>query len=96
MYPSRVTRYNIKDATSFKRDPMRELADACRRNGIRFGFYYSHAFDWEHPDAPGNDWGMTIIRAVTNTCTEACVGTMSIPSCLEKARNTWMKKHCHK
>jgi hypothetical protein len=20
------------------------------------GFYYSHAFDWEHPDAPGNDW----------------------------------------
>ena len=21
-----------------------------------FGFYYSHAFDWEHPDAPGNDW----------------------------------------
>lgn len=56
MYPSTVTRYNIRDATPFKRDPMRELRDACRRNGIRFGFYYSHAFDWEHPDAPGNDW----------------------------------------
>jgi len=56
MYPSAVSRYNIRDATSFRRDPMRELADACRRNGIRFGFYYSHAFDWEHPDAPGNDW----------------------------------------
>lgn len=56
MYPSAVTPYNIKDATPFGRDPMRELAEACRKNGIRFGFYYSHAFDWEHPDAPGNDW----------------------------------------
>ena len=56
MFPSAATRYNIRDATPFKRDPMRELRDACRRNGIRFGFYYSHAFDWEHADAPGNDW----------------------------------------
>ena len=56
MWPSKVSRYNIRDATKFTRDPMRELADACRRNGIRFGFYYSHAFDWEDPDAPGNDW----------------------------------------
>jgi alpha-L-fucosidase len=56
MWPSKVSKYNIRDATKFARDPMRELADACRRNGIRFGFYYSHAFDWEDPDAPGNDW----------------------------------------
>lgn len=56
MYPSAVTRYNIRDATPFRRDPMRELRDACRRHGLRFGFYYSHAFDWEHADAPGNDW----------------------------------------
>ena len=56
MWPSKVSKYNIRDATRFTRDPMRELADACRRNGIRFGFYYSHAFDWEDPDAPGNDW----------------------------------------
>ena len=56
MYPSAVTKYNIRDATPFKRDPMRELSDACRAAGLNFGFYYSHAFDWEHPDAPGNDW----------------------------------------
>lgn len=56
MWPSKISKYNIRDATKFTRDPMRELADACRRNGIRFGFYYSHAFDWEDPDAPGNDW----------------------------------------
>jgi alpha-L-fucosidase len=56
MYPSSVTKYNIRDATPFKRDPMRELSDACKRNGIKFGFYYSHAIDWEHPNGPGNDW----------------------------------------
>ena len=56
MYPSSVSRYNIRDATPFKRDPMRELAVASRKHGLRFGFYYSHAFDWEHRDAPGNDW----------------------------------------
>jgi alpha-L-fucosidase len=56
MYPSAVTQYNIRDATPFKRDPMRELSDACKRHGIKFGFYYSHAIDWEHPNGPGNDW----------------------------------------
>jgi alpha-L-fucosidase len=56
MYPSEVTKYNIHDATKFKRDPMQELSDACHAAGIRFGFYYSHAFDWEDPNAPGNDW----------------------------------------
>jgi alpha-L-fucosidase len=42
--------------SQFKRDPMKELRDAALKHGIKFGFYYSHAFDWEHPDAPGNDW----------------------------------------
>jgi len=56
MYPSKVTPYNLTTASAFKRDPMRELSDACRKHGLKFGFYYSHAFDWEHPDAPGNDW----------------------------------------
>ena len=55
MYPSAIGDYTI-GRSKFKRDPMQELADACRKAGIRFGFYYSHAFDWEHPDAPGNDW----------------------------------------
>src|ERR1700722_6796187 len=56
MWPSDVYKYDIRDNTKFKRDPMQELSDACHKAGIHFGFYYSHAFDWEHPDAPGNDW----------------------------------------
>ena len=55
MFPSDVYPYDIR-MTKMKGDPMKELADAARRYGIKFGFYYSHAFDWEHQDAPGNDW----------------------------------------
>lgn len=56
MYPSEVSDFNITKQTAFKRDPMAELSVACKKYGVKFGFYYSHAFDWEHPDAPGNDW----------------------------------------
>jgi alpha-L-fucosidase len=56
MFDSDVSDYNVVDATPFGRDPMRELADACRRHGIKFGFYYSQAFDWGEADGAGNDW----------------------------------------
>lgn len=56
MYDSKVSDFDIMDQSPFKRDPMAELAAACKKQGLKFGFYYSHAFDWEHPDAPGNDW----------------------------------------
>jgi alpha-L-fucosidase len=56
MYHSRVSRYNIFDWTSFKRDPLAELAEACRKNGIRFCVYYSHREDWEDLDGYGNNW----------------------------------------
>ncbi len=55
MYPTAIGDFSIKQS-KFRRDPMMELSNACKKYGIRFGFYYSHAFDWEHPDAPGNDW----------------------------------------
>ncbi|MNJ93909.1 Alpha-L-fucosidase [compost metagenome] len=56
MYDSKVSDFNVVKQTPFKRDPMAELAAAAKKHGMKFGFYYSHAFDWEHPDAPGNDW----------------------------------------
>jgi hypothetical protein len=55
MYFSDAYSYDMR-MTQFNRDPMRELRDAAKKYNIKFGFYYSHAFDWEHPDAPGNDW----------------------------------------
>src|SRR5581483_6722531 len=56
MFDSKVSDFNVVQQTPFKRDPMAELAAAARKYGIKFGFYYSQAYDWEHPAAPGNDW----------------------------------------
>ncbi|MEP5341314.1 MAG: alpha-L-fucosidase [Algibacter sp.] len=56
VYDSDASDYNIVKATPFGRDPMLELKAACDKNGLKFGFYYSHAFDWGEPNGPGNDW----------------------------------------
>jgi alpha-L-fucosidase len=56
MYRSSVSKYNIFDATPFHRDPLKELAAACARHGIRFGFYYSQAQDWHERNGAGNTW----------------------------------------
>ncbi|MBS3771878.1 MAG: alpha-L-fucosidase [Bacteroidales bacterium] len=56
MYPSEVSNYNILDYTPYDKDPMEALSKACREEGIRFGFYYSHREDWNHPYAYGNTW----------------------------------------
>lgn len=56
MYASSVTDYNVARATPFGRDVVRELADACRRHGLTFCFYYSQVLDGHHPDAEGNTW----------------------------------------
>jgi alpha-L-fucosidase len=56
MYRSKVSPYNIVDATPFKRDVLAELAAACKKRGIRLGFYYSQAQDWHEPNGAGNTW----------------------------------------
>lgn len=53
MYHSLCDKFNIVDATPFGRDPMKELAEACKQLGLGFGFYYSHNQDWTTPGASG-------------------------------------------
>lgn len=53
MYDSDCDPFNIVDATPFGRDPMKELAEACKKLGLGFGFYYSHNQDWTTPGADG-------------------------------------------
>lgn len=56
MYHSKVSRYNIVDATPFGRDPLKELAEACAKNKMKFGFFYSHCMDLNETNGVGNDW----------------------------------------
>jgi alpha-L-fucosidase len=52
LFDSKYTDHDIIDATPFKRDPIKELADACTRHNFLLGFYYS-VWDIHHPDYSG-------------------------------------------
>ncbi len=56
MFDSEASGYNIVDHARFGRDPLKELSEACAEAGIKFGVYYSHREDWDHPYAYGNTW----------------------------------------
>jgi len=58
MFNSEASDWNIMKASPFGRDPLKELAAACKRHGIKLGFYYSQAQDWNNPGgaAAGGHW----------------------------------------
>jgi alpha-L-fucosidase len=49
MFDSAASDFTITKATPYKKDLMKELADACHKEGMRFGFYYSQNKDWTEP-----------------------------------------------
>ncbi|MGV8092955.1 MAG: alpha-L-fucosidase [Mangrovibacterium sp.] len=51
LWDSQVTDYDIAEYTRPKRDIVKELAEACKKHGLKLGLYYSHWVDWEHPYA---------------------------------------------
>ncbi|CAN5624701.1 alpha-L-fucosidase [soil metagenome] len=58
LFDSKVTHWDVTDATPYKKDLLKPLVAACRKAGIRIGFYYSQAQDWNHPGgaASGGHW----------------------------------------
>ncbi len=46
LFKSTASRFNVVDATPFRRDIIKELSDACAEAGLAFGVYYSQALDW--------------------------------------------------
>ncbi len=56
LFDSKASRFDVADATPWKRDVLKELAEACRKRGLRLGFYYSQAQDWHEPNGIGNTW----------------------------------------
>jgi alpha-L-fucosidase len=49
LFDSKVTDWDVVDATPYGKDLLRPLEAACKKHGIRLGFYYSQAQDWTHP-----------------------------------------------
>ncbi len=56
MFKTAASPFNIVDATPYKKDAIKPLAEACRRHGIKLGFYYSQNLDWHHPGGGGGTW----------------------------------------
>lgn len=49
MFQTKVSKWNILDATPYGKDVLKQLSEACKKNGIKLGFYYSQAQDWNNP-----------------------------------------------
>jgi len=58
LFDTKASDWNIVDATAYGKDLLKPLAEACRKYGIKLGFYYSQAQDWVNP-------GGTVIRRLT-------------------------------
>ncbi|MCI0499158.1 MAG: alpha-L-fucosidase [Planctomycetales bacterium] len=56
LFDSKVTDWDVVDAAPYGKDLLKPLAKACRKHGVKLGFYYSQAQDWTHPGGAGNTW----------------------------------------
>ena len=56
MFDTKYSDFSVTRATPFHRDVVAELADSCRRHGLKFCIYYSHRQDWHEPDGVWKEW----------------------------------------
>lgn len=61
MFKTATSNYNIVDGTPYGRDVLKELADACHKEGISLHLYYSH-LDWSRLDYPLGRTGLKLGR----------------------------------
>lgn len=46
LFDSQCSDYDMVDRTPYQADAIKELYDACIKQGLKFGVYYSHGNDW--------------------------------------------------
>ena len=49
LFPSAASEWDIADATPYKKDLLGPLVGAAHGEGLKIGFYYSQAQDWNNP-----------------------------------------------
>ncbi|MDR1381140.1 MAG: alpha-L-fucosidase [Tannerella sp.] len=55
LWDSKVSDFNIMN-TPYRKDLLAELVAACKKHGMKYGFYYSHWQDWEYPGGAMPEW----------------------------------------
>lgn len=99
MFDSPCSDYDIVDCTPFGRDPIKELADACHKEGIRLGFYYSLGRDLESPNVPpiGHKRVGVATRGTIQTKTgkiwQLTWNTKWSPNCVNCSHNIFLPHH---
>jgi len=53
LFHSKVDKFNVVDATPYKKDIVAQFGEACYKHGLKFGLYYSQELDWAHPHGGG-------------------------------------------
>ena len=53
MFHSKIDKYNVVDASPYHRDILMDLANACKKFGIKLGIYYSQDIDWHERNGGG-------------------------------------------
>jgi len=58
LFDSKASDWNVVKATPYGKDLLKPLAEACKKYGLKLGFYYSQAQDWNNPGgaAKGGHW----------------------------------------
>ncbi len=49
LFETKASKWNVVDATAYGKDLLKPLAESCKKYGIKLGFYYSQAQDWNNP-----------------------------------------------
>jgi len=55
LWDTKVSDFKITN-TPYKKDILSELVQACKKYGIKYGFYYSHWQDWEYAGGAMPEW----------------------------------------
>ncbi|WP_166461204.1 alpha-L-fucosidase [Flavicella sediminum] len=63
LFDSKSSEYDMVDATPYKADAVKELYEACLKEGLDFGVYYSHGNDWND----GGDGNYANVKKVNDS-----------------------------
>ena len=78
LFDSRVSTWDVVDATPYGKDLIAPLAEACKKYGIKLGLYYSQAQDWNQGGSARQKWD-----PAQNTNMDDYIDSIAVPQVKE-------------